>query len=179
MTTIDNTLDILNLQFTGNEHESQLLVFNVDGEEFGVDVLLVQEIIRYIKSTKVPKAPEAVQGVINFRGEVIPVLDIRKRFGLPARDYDEFTVIVVVEYGGRTMGMVVDHVSDIVSLATKDIQLVPEFAKAEQTDYLRGMGKLGDRLIMLLNMEKIINLQDKALLEAMMDSLESPDEAVS
>lgn len=70
----DNTLDILNLQFTGAENEIQLLVFNVDGEEFGVDVLLVQEIIRYVKPTKIPNAPRAVKGVINFRGEVIPIL---------------------------------------------------------------------------------------------------------
>lgn len=164
--TSDNTLDILNLQFTGNDHEIQLLVFNVDGEEFGVNLLLVQEIIRYVKPTKIPNAPKAVKGVINFRGEVIPVLDVRERFNLPTREYDEFTVIVVVEYNGKTLGMVVDHVSDNVNLAAKDTQLTPEFCGDEKTAYLRGMGKLGERLILLLDVEKIMNLQDKALLEA-------------
>lgn len=176
MKTVDNTLDILNLQFTGNEHESQLLVFNVDGEEFGVDVLLVQEIIRYIKPTKIPNGPKAVRGVINFRGEVIPVLDIRERFALPTREYDEFTVIVVVEYHGKTLGLVVDQVSDIVSLASKDTQLTPEFSGEEKTAYLRGMGKLGERLILLMDIEKIMDLQEKARLEAALNGAESKGE---
>ncbi|MGI5871865.1 MAG: chemotaxis protein CheW [Bacillota bacterium] len=162
----DNTLDILNLQFTGAENEIQLLVFNVDGEEFGVDVLLVQEIIRYVKPTKIPNAPRAVKGVINFRGEVIPILDVRERFNLPTREYDEFTVIVVVEYNGKSLGLIVDQVSDNVSLAAKDIQLVPDFSGDEKTAYLKGMGKLEKRLILLLDVEKIMNLQDKNQLEA-------------
>lgn len=177
MSTIDNTLDILNLQFTGNDHESQLLVFNVDGEEFGVDVLLVQEIIRYLKPTKIPNAPKAVRGVINFRGEVIPVLDIRERFDLPVREYDEFTVIVVVEHHGKTLGMIVDHVSDIISLATKDTQLTPEFSDDEKTAYLRGMGKLGERLILLLDIEKIMDFQERFKLDAVLEGVELKGES--
>lgn len=171
MSTVDNTLDILNLQFTGSEHESQMLIFNVDKEAFGVDVLLVQEIIRYIRPTKIPNAPQAVRGVINFRGEVIPVLDLRERFGLAPREYDEFTVIVIVEFSGKTMGFVVEQVSDIVNLPHRNIQLTPEFSSEAKTAYLKGMGKLGERLILLMDMEKIMDLKDRARLDEALATL--------
>jgi purine-binding chemotaxis protein CheW len=164
---VDNTLDILNLQFE-NEGESQLLIFSVDRESFGVDVLLVQEIIRFIMPTQIPNAPRAVRGVINFRGEVIPVLDLRERFGLPPRECDEFTVIVIVEFNGKTMGLIVEQVSDIVSLSHQNVQLTPEFSEDEKTAYLKGMGKLGDQLILLLDMDKIMDLKEKERLDMAM-----------
>ena len=170
MANVDNTLDILNLQLAGGENESQLLIFNVDRESFGVDVLLVQEIIRYAPPTQIPNAPRAVKGVINFRGDVIPVLDLRERFSLPSRDYDEFTVVVVVEFNSKTMGLIVEQVSDIVSLGHQNIQLTPEFSEDEKTAYLKGMGKLGEHLILLIDMDKIMNLKEKKDLEAALES---------
>jgi purine-binding chemotaxis protein CheW len=181
MASVDKTLDILNLQFTGGENETQLLIFSVDGEEFGIDVLLVQEIIRYIPPTKIPNAPRAVHGVINFRGEVIPVLDIRERFNLSEKAYDEFTVIVIVECDGKTMGLVVDKVSDIVNLPNKNTQALPEISFDEKTAYLKGMGKLGERLILLLDSDKLMDLKEKSQLNAMVDSVQeesSPDAAI-
>ena len=177
MTNIDSTLDILNMQLAGGENDSQLLIFNVDRESFGVNVLLVQEIIRYIQPTQIPNAPRAVRGVINFRGEVIPVLDLRERFGLLPRDYDEFTVIVIVEFNRKTIGLIVEQVSDIVSLSHQNVQLTPEFNEDEKTAYLRGLGKLGERLILLIDIEKIMDLQDKARLETAMNGAESKGEA--
>lgn len=177
MNGIDNTLDILNLQFTGSDQESQLLVFHVDGEEFGVDVLLVQEIIRFLHPTKIPNAPKAVIGVINFRGEIIPLIDLRQRFNLLQREHDEFTVIVVVEFSGKTVGLVVDQVSDIVNMPNEHTQLTPEFSHDEKTAYLRGLGKLGDRLILLLAVEKIMNLQELMALEEPMGEVVTGNES--
>jgi purine-binding chemotaxis protein CheW len=176
MASVDKTLDILNLQFTGGENETQLLIFNVDGEEFGIDVLLVQEIIRFVEPAKIPNAPRAVRGVINFRGEVIPVLDIRERFGLMEKDYDDFTVIVVVECDGKTMGLIVDKVSDIVNLQNKDCQALPEINVDEKTAYLKGMGKFGERLILLLDTGKLMDLKEKSQLNAIMEKLEEEED---
>jgi purine-binding chemotaxis protein CheW len=171
LASVDNTLDILNLQLAGSGNESKLLIFNVGKESFGVDVLLVQEIIRYMSPTQIPNAPRAVRGVINFRGEVIPVLDLRERFGLSPQDYDQFTVIVVLEFDGKTMGFIVEHVSDIVSLDHQSIQLTPDFSEDEKTAYLKGIGKFGEQLILLLDMEKIMNLKEKNDLKEAMEML--------
>src|SRR5690554_2055140 len=133
----DNTMDLLNLQFTGLENEQQLIIFTVGSEEFGLDVLRVQEIIRYVKPTKIPHAPDHVQGVIDFRGEVIPVFNLRQRFGLPVSEQEEFQVIIVVEANGKTLGLVVDSVSDILNLPEDKIQKTPDFSSREKTRYLK------------------------------------------
>lgn len=164
----DNTLDLLNLQFIGNGAENQLLIFNVGEEALGINVCLVQELIRYLPPTKIPRAPQGVKGVLNFRGEVIPILDLRERFNLKPRDYDHYTVIIVVQYFDKTMGLIVDEVSDIVYLPEENIQAVPEFGNEEKTAYLKGLGKLDERLILLLDMDKIIDLKEKARLEKAM-----------
>jgi|SRR5690554_611180 len=161
----DNTMDLLNLQFTGLENEQQLIIFTVGSEEFGLDVLRVQEIIRYVKPTKIPHAPDHVQGVIDFRGEVIPVFNLRQRFGLPVSEQEEFQVIIVVEANGKTLGLVVDSVSDILNLPEDKIQKTPDFSSREKTRYLKAVGKLGERLILLLDLDKIINLEDQQQLE--------------
>lgn len=161
----DNTLDILNLQFIGKGTENQLLIFYVGKEAFGINVCLVQELIRYIPPTQIPRAPLGVKGVINFRGEVIPVLDLRERFKLSSREYNQFSVIIVVEYFNKIMGLIVEEVSDIVYLPQEDIQAIPEISNEEKTAYLKGMGKQNERLILLLDMEKIMDLKEKKRLE--------------
>src|SRR5690606_22736789 len=161
----DNTMDLLNLQFTGAENEKQLIVFTVGDEEFGLDVLRVQEIIRYTPPIKVPNAPAHVEGVIDFRGEVIPVLCLREKFGLPVLENKEYMVIIVVEVNGKILGLIVDQVSDILNLPEEKIQETPEFSSREKTKYLKSVGKFGDRLILLLDLDKIINLEDQEQLE--------------
>jgi len=157
----DNTMNILNQQLTNYTAENQYVSFNLDEEEYGIDVLLVQEIIRYQKPTKVPNANLIIQGVINFRGKVIPLVDMRAKFGLPVKEYDNFTVIIVLEIKGKTVGIVVDMVSDIVSFTAGNIQNADDdFIRDLKAEYLKGMGKLDNRLIMLLEPDKILSFEE-------------------
>lgn len=159
----DNTLDMMNLQLNGTEQEEQLIVFNVGDEEFGLDVLRVQEIIRYVKPTKIPHAPKYMEGVIDFRGDVIPVLNMRERFGIKDDGDEETKVIIVIEHTGRTFGMAVDAVSDLMTLPKEKIQERIEFTAEEKTKYLKAMGKLNERLILILDLEKIIDSEEERL----------------
>jgi purine-binding chemotaxis protein CheW len=154
---VDRTMDILNLQFTGLVGGNQQLIFLIGSEEFGVDALRVQEMIRYSSPVKVPNAPTAVRGVINFRGEVIPVLDMRMIFQLPAGNYNEYTVIIVVETSGKIFGLIVDRVLDMIGLEAENIQPTPEFSSKEKTRYLKAMGKTGSRLILLVDLERLVD----------------------
>jgi purine-binding chemotaxis protein CheW len=156
----DKTMDILNLQFAGLGNENQQLIFLIESEEFGVDVLKVQELIRYTPPVKVPNAPPMVRGVINFRGEVIPVLDMRMIFQLGVGNYNEFTVIVVIETNGKIFGLIVDRVLDIFCISEENIQSTPEFSSKEKTKYLRAMGKIGNRLILMVDLDKIVDFQE-------------------
>ncbi len=157
----DNTLDLLSHQLNNFTAENQYVSFNLDDEEYGIDVLLVQEMIRYQKPTKVPNANHVIQGVINFRGKVIPLIDMRAKFGLEQRNYDDFTVIIVLEIKAKTVGIVVDRVSDIVSLTTGNIQEADdEFIHDLKAEYLKGMGKMENRLVMLLDPDKILSFDE-------------------
>ena len=160
MSTPGNTMDILNLQIAGAAGEFQQMIFMVDTEEFGVDVLKVQEIIRYIKPVKVPNAPSFVQGVINFRGEIIPVLDVRRIFKMEFTTYNEFTVIVVVETSGKIFGLTVDQVLDIISIPEEKVQPTPEFSSKEKTKYLKAMGKVDGRLILMMDLDKLVDFRE-------------------
>lgn len=157
----DNTMNILNQQLTNYTAENQYVSFNLDDEEYGIDVLLVQEIIRYQKPTKVPNGNRVIQGVINFRGKVIPLVDMRAKFGLQVKDYDTFTVIIVLEIKNKTVGIVVDRVSDIVSFNAGNIQAADDdFIHDLKAEYLKGMGKLDNRLVMLLEPDKILSFEE-------------------
>lgn len=157
----DNTMNILNQQLTSFVADNQYVSFNLDEEEYGIEVLLVQEIIRYHKPTKVPNANQIIQGVINFRGKVIPLIDMRSKFNLTTREYDDFTVIIVLEIKGKTVGLIVDRVYDIVSLSQDSVQAADEdFIHDLKAEYLKGMGKIGDRLILLLEPEKVLSFDE-------------------
>lgn len=165
MARTDNTVDILNLQFTSSEAEEQFIIFSVGNEEYGLDVLRVQEIIRHVEPTKIPHAPDFVEGVINFRGEVIPTINLRRRFGLPDQSDHEFSVIIVIEMNGKIIGLTVDRVSDILNIPADQIQFTPELSARPETQYLKAMGKLGHRLIMVLDLDKIMSLSSQEKLE--------------
>ncbi|HEY8392292.1 MAG TPA: chemotaxis protein CheW [Capillibacterium sp.] len=174
MAGTDNTMDILNLQFTGSETEKQYIIFSVGDEEFGVDVLRVQEIIRYAEPTKIPHAPDFVEGVINFRGAIIPVLNLRTRFALQKAADNVFTVIIVVEINGKTFGLTVDQVSDILSIPDDKIQPASEFSARAGTEYLKAMGKMGNRLVLILDLDKIISLNWQKKLEEIIEASAPP-----
>ena len=140
--------------------ELQLVSFNIGTEEFGVDILKVQEINRMVEITRVPQAPHYVEGVINLRGKVIPIVDLRKRFGLELKEYDKNTRIVVVDIGGNTMGMIVDAVSEVLRLQASTIEPPPEIVTGVNSEYIKGVAKLDDKLLIFLDLSKVIDVNE-------------------
>lgn len=147
--------------------ELQIVTFKIGKEEFSVDILKVQEIIRIIEITRVPRSPEFVEGVINLRGKVIPVIDLRKRFGLSKIGHDHDTRIIVVESTGRTVGMIVDSVSEVLRLNASTVEPPPEIVGSIDSEYIDGVGKLEDRLIILLNIDKVLSPKETRELSVM------------
>ena len=157
-----NSMNILEQQLTGVSVENQYLSFYIGDEEYAVEVLLVQEIIRYVKPTRMPNAPLVVKGVINFRGKIIPVIDMRRKFGLENKEYDAFNVIVVIKVNEKNMGMIVDSVSDVLSFSPDDIQdTKEEMSQDINMPHIRGLGRLSeDRLIQIIAPEKMLSMDE-------------------
>ena len=157
----DEALNILDQQLVNTSTDNQFVTFKIGDEEYGIDIMLVQEIIRYDKPTTVFNSNPVIRGVINFRGKVIPIIDMHRKFNLPEADYDEFTVIIIIEVNEKTMGMIVDRVSDIVSFNPEDIQVVDrEFAEDIKTEHLKGMAKTGERIVMLLDPNRVLTFEE-------------------
>lgn len=139
----------------------QLVTFSIGDEEFGVEILKVQEIIRMLEITKVPKAPAFVEGVINLRGKVIPILDLRKRFGLSARSHDKNTRIIVIEINSMVVGFVVDSVSEVLRLPANTVEPPPPVVAGLDSDYISGVGKLEDRLLIMLDLNRLLSNEER------------------
>ena len=140
----------------------QMVIFNLGQEEFGVNILKVQEINRMVEITQVPQAEHYIEGIINLRGKVIPILDLRKKFGMPEREYDNETRIGVVDVNGETIGLVVDGVSEVLRVSTSTLEEVPKLVSSEgsaygSADYIKSIVKLDDRLLIYLDLEKIVS----------------------
>ena len=134
----------------------QLVTFEVEDEEFAVDILAVQEINRMMQITRVPQSPPDVEGVINLRGRIIPVIDLRKRFGIEAAsEHGNDSRIIVVEVGGRVLGFIVDRVHEVLRIDGSIVEPAPAMASGVNTDYIQGVGKLDDRLLILLDLERL------------------------
>lgn len=146
----------------------QLVTFRLGNEEFSLDILKVQEIIRHMDLTRVPKAPDFVEGVINLRGRVIPVLDLRKRFGLPADERTNETRIIVVEVDNNTVGLKVDAVSEVLRLPADTVEPPPSIVTGVESDYIKGVGKLEGRLLILLDVAKILTKTETDVLSGAM-----------
>ena len=140
----------------------QLVSFHIGGEEFGLDILRVQEIIRVQQLTRVPNSPDYVDGVINLRGKVIPVIALRRRFGLEERPHDKETRIVVTEVQGTVLGFIVDSVSEVLRMPSETVEPPPRLGKVER-EYVSGVGKLDDRLLILLDIDRLMSDSDAAL----------------
>jgi purine-binding chemotaxis protein CheW len=134
----------------------QLVSFRVGSEEFGLDILRVQEIIRLQQLTRVPNSPDFVDGVINLRGKVIPVIGLRKRLGLEAQASDKETRIVVVEINGTVLGFIVDSVSEVLRIPVETVEPPPRLGKVER-EYVSGVGKLDNRLLILLDIDRLMS----------------------
>ncbi len=149
-----------------NEELIQLVSFKISKEEFGVDILKVQEIIRMMKVTKVPNAPDYVDGVVNLRGKVIPVVDLRKRLGMQIKEHDKNTRIIVIELTDKTIGFIVDEVNEVLRIPKSITEPPPKMVAGINSEYITAVGKLEDRLLILLDLEKVFGKEEKELLEA-------------
>ena len=148
----------------------QYLTFNLAGEEYGIDILKVQEIRGWMPVTKVPNAPVFVRGVMNLRGAIVPVIDLRLRFGLDAVEYTKITVVIVVtvqsDSGSRIIGMVVDGVSDVLNVSAADIQPSPDFGTAVHTEFISGLVTIEAGMVMLLDVDRLLSIDEMFALEA-------------
>ncbi len=152
-----------------NKNEStellQLVSFKIANEEFGIDILNVQEINKMTQVTKVPNSPEFVEGVINLRGRVIPVVNLRVKMDLPNREYDKDTRIIVVDLSGKTVGFLVDSVSEVLRIPRNIMEPPPSIVAGINSNYITAVGKLEDRLLILLDLDKILHQDEKEVLE--------------
>ena len=135
----------------------QLVTFKIAEEEFGVDILRVQEIIRMMPITKVPNSPPFVDGVINLRGKVIPIIDMRRRFGMVANAHNSQTRITVMDLQGQVVGFVVDAVREVLRIKESTVEAPPQMVAGIGSDYLKGVGKLDDRLLILLELDRLLS----------------------
>ena len=147
------------------EEENQYVTFVIGEETYGVEVLKVQEIIGMTQITHVPNAMSFMKGVINLRGSVVPVVDMRIKFTMSEREYDAFTVIIIVEVRGRMIGMIVDSVSDVVSIPVKGIQDTPHFSAKIETDFIMGIGQIEEKLVIILAVDRIMSSEEMTELE--------------
>jgi purine-binding chemotaxis protein CheW len=156
----DSIFDIIN--FSAQGASRQYLTFNLGDERYGLEILKVQEIIGRTEFTPLPSMPEHVRGVINLRGTVVPVVDLRSRFRMKTRPYDKLTAIVVVNVQSKTMGIVVDTVADVMGIPEESIQDPPSFSASQKisSDYIAHIGKVGNTMVVLLDIEKVLDIAD-------------------
>ncbi len=148
----------------------QLVSFVVEDEEFGVNILKVQEIIRPMAITRVPNAPSFVEGVINLRGRIIPVVDLRKRFGFPPREHDKSTRIVVVELREKVIGFMTDAVKEVIRIERSVMEPPPDLAIGIDANYIQSVAKLDDRLLIMLDLDAVITQEQSEALEPMKEA---------
>ncbi len=148
----------------------EFLSFTLGQEEYAIDILKVKEIRGYETVTRIANAPEFIKGVINLRGIIIPILDMRIKFNLGTPVYNEFTVVIVLNISGRIMGVVVDGVSDVIMLNNNQIKPPPEMRAAFNTAYLIGLGTIDDRMLILIDIDKLMSSDEMGLVESVNDS---------
>lgn len=141
----------------------EFLAFKLGKEEYGIDILKVQEIRGYEAVTRIASAPEFIKGVINLRGIIIPVVDMRIKFQLGEVVYDQFTVVIILNINGRVVGMVVDSVSDVTTLTQDQVKPSPEMGTAFSTEYIIGLGTIDERMLILVDIDRLMSSPDMGL----------------
>jgi len=144
---------------------NEFLTFTLGREEYGIDILKVQEIRGYDAVTAIANTPEFIKGVINLRGIIVPIVDMRIKFHLGKVEYDQFTVVIILNVANRVVGMVVDGVSDVITLNPDQIKAAPEFGSAIDTQYVMGLGTVDERMLILVDIEKLMTSSDMELME--------------
>lgn len=143
----------------------EYLTFRLGQEEYGIDILKVQEIRGYEDPTRIANAPHFLKGVVNLRGTIVPIVDLRMRFGCDAAEYNSFTVTIVLHIGQRTIGVVVDSVSDVMEIPAEAIRSAPEMSSAVDAVYIRGLAQMGERMVILLDIESMLLSPDMGLVD--------------
>ncbi|MDO9312559.1 MAG: chemotaxis protein CheW [Nitrosomonas sp.] len=149
-----------------NSHmANEFLTFRLGDEEYGIEILKVQEIRGYDSVTQIANAPEFIKGVVNLRGIIVPIIDMRIKFRLGNADYDQFTVVIILNVAGRIMGIVVDGVSDVLTLEAEQMRPTPGFGSIIDTEYIMGLGTVEKRMLILIDIEKLMGSSDMGLIE--------------
>jgi purine-binding chemotaxis protein CheW len=157
--------------FSDGNAATQYLTVNLADEEYGIDILAVREIRGWTSVTRIPQAPGYVLGVLNLRGAIVPVLDLRLRFGLSREEYTGTTVTVIITVAGRLFGIVVDAVSDVLDVEENNVRPVPDMGTAVDTEYLKGLTSIGERMVLLLDADKLLQPQDAQMLDAALNAV--------
>ena len=144
----------------------ELLTFTLGNEEYGIDILKVQEIRGYDAVTTIANSPEFIKGVINLRGIIVPIIDLRIKFHLGKVDYNQFTVVIILNVLNRVVGIVVDGVSDVITLTPEQLKAAPEFSGSLDTQFITGIGTVDDRMIIVMDIERLMTSRDMELVEA-------------
>jgi purine-binding chemotaxis protein CheW len=152
------------VQKAGGESK-ELLTFTLGNEEYGIDILKVQEIRGYDAVTTIANSPEFIKGVINLRGIIVPIVDMRIKFHLGKVVYDQFTVVIILNVAKRVVGIVVDGVSDVIALTAEQMKPSPEFGSSMDMQYIMGLGTVDDRMIIVMDIEKLLSSRDMELFE--------------
>jgi purine-binding chemotaxis protein CheW len=149
-----------------NNNTTEVLSFRLGAEEYALSILKVQEIRGYDNVTRIASAPDYLKGVVNLRGIIVPIVDMRIKFNVGEPTYDAFTVVIVLNINGHTIGVVVDSVSDVVTLTPDQIKPAPELGSSVAAEYLQGLGTVNDRMLILLDIDKLLSSEDMGLLAA-------------
>lgn len=145
---------------------AEYLVFTLGKEEYGIDILKVQEIRGYDQVTSIANTPPFIKGVINLRGTIVPIVDLRIKFNIGQPTYDQFTVVIILNVIGRVIGIVVDGVSDVISMSAEQVRPSPELGSALDTQYLKGLGTVDDRMIIITDIEKLLTSKEMELMDS-------------
>jgi purine-binding chemotaxis protein CheW len=146
-----------------NMANNEFLTFTLGSEEYGLDILKVQEIRGYDAVTSIANMPEFIKGVINLRGIIVPIVDLRIKFKMSEVVYDQFTVVIILNFGHRVVGIVVDSVSDVLTLKPEQVRAAPELSSALDTRYIMGLGTVDERMLILVNIENLMSSGEMAL----------------
>lgn len=151
---------------TGLDRVSEFLTFKLDREEYGIDILKVQEIRGYEPPTRIAGAPHYFKGVVDLRGIVVPIVDLRLKFNFSSAEYNEFTVVIILNLASGIVGAVVDSVSDVMGLPVEKIRPAPQMSSFGDGSYIKGLGSISDRLLILLEIERLMSDSEIALVES-------------
>jgi len=150
---------------TASINPAEYLAFTLGKEEYGIDIQKVSEIRNYEAPTRIASAPDYVKGVINLRGTIVPIVDMRIRFSLGTPDYGPFTVVIILNISGRTVGMVVDAVSDVTTLTPDQIKSTPDLGSSLNTEHIVGLGTIDERMLILVDIDRLMSSEEMGLVE--------------